>query len=225
MLKLIKPNAKLKRKKMIDLLGQTQRQLLKYLNKNKKGLTISDLTDLLKISRNAVKQHLTALEKNNMIQLGVLQRTAGRPIQNYVLTDDGKELFPRKYSWFAQILLENIRAEKNENGLRKFLDKIGASISAKYLPDLEKLQGKPRLKKVAAILTELGYEAEVVTSKDKAEISKLEISNCIFQHLASTCPEICSFDLGLLTTLTGQKIEQQSCIAHNGNVCCFGVKK
>ncbi len=210
---------------MIELLGQTQQQLLKLLNKNKKGLTIPELIDRLDISRNAVKQHLTSLEKNNLIQTGALHKTAGRPLQSYMLSDEGKERFARKYSWFAQVLLESLRTEKGEKGLSKFLEKIGSSISAQYLPDLKKLKTKDRVNKVAKILSELGYEAEALSSKDKTEISKLEISNCVFQHLANSCPEICSFDLALLSNLTGQKIEQQSCIARDGNVCSFGVKK
>lgn len=210
---------------MIDLLGETQQQLLRLLNKNKEGLSIAELTELLGVSRNAVKQHLTALEKNELVASGSLQKTAGRPTQCYILTEKGREYFPRKYSWFAQLLLENIRNEKDENGLRKFLDKLGTSISGKYLPELSKLKTKDRLEEVANILSELGYEAEIVNSKDKKEISKLEVSNCIFQHLAVSCPEICSFDMGLLSTLTGQKIEQQSCITRGGNVCSFGIKK
>lgn len=210
---------------MIELLGQTQQKLLRLLNKNKAGLTISDLTEMLGVSRNAVKQHLTALEKNNLIELGILNKTAGRPIQSYILTDEGKEHFTRKYSWFAQILLENIKAEKGGKGLSLFLDKIGSSISTQYLPELNKLKIKDRLNKAATILNELGYEAEILPSKDKTEISKLEISNCIFQHLANTCPEICNFDLSLLSNLTGQKLVQQSCIARDGNACTFGVKK
>ncbi len=210
---------------MIELLGKTQQQLLRLLNKHRNGLTISDLTELLEISRNAVKQHLSALEKNNLIESGILHKTAGRPTQSYVLSTKGREHFPRKYSWFAQILLEAIRDEKDEKGLIKFLNKIGTQVSAQYLPELKKLSGKERLTEVASILTDLGYDAEVVASKDKSELSKLEVSNCVFYQLADSCPEICGFDLSLLSSLTGQKIEQQSCIASGGNACCFGVKK
>jgi len=210
---------------MLELLGKTQQQLLKLLNKHKAGLTISDLADYLEVSRNAVKQHLTALEKNNLVEFGNLLKTAGRPTQSYILTDQGREHFPRKYSWFAQILLESIRAEKDEKGLIKFLEKVGTTISSKYLPELNKLKAKERIHEVATILSDLGYEAEVVASNDKSEISKIEVSNCIFHHLANNCPEVCGFDLSLLLTLTGQKVEQQSCIARGENVCCFGVKK
>lgn len=210
---------------MIELLGKTQQQLLRLLNKYKEGLTISDLTERLGVTRNAVKQHLSALEKNNLVGPGELHKTAGRPTQSYILTSEGRERFPRKYSWFAEILLENIRAEKDDKGLRQFLEKLAANISAKYLNELSNLKGQERLRKVAAILSEMGYAAEVVPSKDKAELAKLEVSNCVFYQLTNSCPEICGFDLNLLSRLTGQKLEQKTCIANGGNVCCFGVKR
>jgi len=210
---------------MIELLGKTQQQLLRQLHVNKNGLTVFELCELLGITRNSVKQHLSALESNKLIQLGKLNQTAGRPTQSYVLTTQGMECFPRKYSWFAEILVENIREEKDEKGLRLFLEKIGAKIASKYIPVLSALNVNDRLKKVGTILSELGYEAEVVASKKKVEASRIEISNCIFQELAVSCPEVCCFDASLISKLTGQKVEQQSCITRGSNVCCFTIKK
>lgn len=209
---------------MIELLGTTQQQLLKLLNKHKDGLTIAELIAMLDISRNAVKQHISVLEKSELITTGLLHKTAGRPTQSYVLTDKGREYFPRKYSWLAGLLMEQIREEKDERGLQKFLDKLGTNISSQYIPHLKKLSLPERLKATASILSELGYEAEVLPGKNKNEL-RLEVTNCVFQNLVSTCPEICSFDKSLVKSLTGQKLEQQSCIAQGENACCFGVKK
>jgi DeoR family suf operon transcriptional repressor len=210
---------------MIELLGKTQQQLLRELHLNKKGLTVFELCELLGITRSAVKQHLISLESNKLIQLGSLNQTAGRPTQSYVLTTQGMECFPRKYSWFAEILLDSIRAEKDEKGLRLFLEKIGTSIASKYTPELLGLNVSDRLNKVGFILSEMGYEAEVVASKTKKKESNIEISNCIFQETAVSCPEVCCFDASLISKLTGQKVEQQSCITSGSNVCCFAIKK
>jgi predicted ArsR family transcriptional regulator len=210
---------------MLELLGKTQQQLLRQLHLNKNGLTTFELCERLGISRNATKQHLSALESNKLIQFGSVKQTAGRPTQSYVLTTQGMECFPRKYSWFAEMLLESIRAEKDEKGLRLFLEKIGTKISSKYIPELSALNVKDRLKKVGFILSELGYEAEIVPSKNKMDASKIEISNCIFQELAVSCPEVCCFDASLISKLAGQKVEQQSCITRGSNVCCFAIKK
>lgn len=210
---------------MIELLGKTQQDLMRLLNKYKDGLTISDLSERLGVTRNAVKQHLTSLEKNNLVGPGEFHKTGGRPTQIYVLTPKGRERFPRQYSWFAEMLLENIRGEKDQKGLRQFLERLAANISSRYLDELSNLKGQQRIRKVADILSEMGYEAEVVPSKDKLELAKLEVSNCVFYQLTNSCPEICSFDQSLLSRMTGHKMEQQSCITGGGNVCCFGVKK
>lgn len=209
---------------MLELLGKTQQELLRLLHKKKEGLTIFELEELLSISRTAIKQHLFSLEKSSLIEHGSLRKSGGRPTQSYILTTKGEEQFPRQYSWFAQILLETIGAEKDKKGLEKFLTKLGSNIALKYLPNINQLPVKERLKKVANILTGLGYEAEVVPSNDKFEASKIEISNCIFHQLASSCPEVCSFDKSLLTKLTGHEVELQSCITLGGSVCCFGIK-
>lgn len=209
---------------MIELLGKTQQELLRLLNKHRKGLAISELTELLGVTRTAVKQHLSSLEKNALVCAGPLDKTAGRPSQKYILTEEGRERFPRQYSWFAEFLLAGIKEEKDEKGLRRFLDKLARSISSRYLPELMKLKQKERLKESARVLSQLGYDAEIVSPEEKGEVARLEVSNCVFYQLAQTCPEICGFDLKLLTELSGHKLEQKTCIAKGGDLCCFGIK-
>jgi len=210
---------------MLELLGKTQQELLRQLHLNKNGLTTFELCELLGITRNATRQHLSALESNNLVRFGSVKQTAGRPTQSYVLTTQGMECFPRKYSWFAEMLLESIRTEKDEKGLRLFLEKIGTKISSKYISELSALSVKDRFKRAGFILSELGYEAESVPSGNKMDASKIEISNCIFHEIAVSCPEVCCFDASLISKLVGQKVEQQSCITRGSSVCCFAVKK
>ncbi len=210
---------------MLELLGKTQQKLLRLLHKNKEGLSIFELEDLLSISRTAVKQHLASLEKDGMVEHGSLQKSGGRPTQKYILTNDGQEQFPRQYSWFAQMLLDSMKSDNKDKSLKSVLENLGSNVSLKYLSKISELPIKERLRKVASILTGLGYEAKVVASKDKIEVSKIEISNCVFHQLAMSCPDVCAFDKTLISKLTGNEVELQSCIALGGNVCCFGIKK
>ena len=66
---------------MITLLGLRQQQLLTLLLRNKEGLTVEDLAKGLGITDNAVRQHLTALERNGIVVKGETQSTGGRPEQ------------------------------------------------------------------------------------------------------------------------------------------------
>src|ERR1700756_3817887 len=60
---------------MITLLGIRQQQLLTLLLENKEGLTVEDLSKGLGITDNAVRQHLTALERDGIVVKGETQST------------------------------------------------------------------------------------------------------------------------------------------------------
>jgi predicted ArsR family transcriptional regulator len=154
-----------------------------------------------------------------------MDKTGGRPTQKYILTISGKELFPRQYSLFAKLLIDTLETDKGTHGLEKFFNLMGENFSNKYLPVLEELKTKDRVEKVAEILSNFGYEASVIQKKEKNEESRIEISNCVYHELATSCFEICNFDRNIIETLTGKKVELKSCITHGAGKCCFAVKK
>ena len=80
--------------------GATQKQIVMLLLENKDGITIDKFVDHFGISRTAVNQHLTSLERDGFVKVGRLQKSGGRPRKIYVLTDSGVNLFPKNYSWF-----------------------------------------------------------------------------------------------------------------------------
>ena len=204
---------------MLDILGDRQKQLLELLLKNKSGLTVDELSKGLKITRNAVRQHLAALEGDRLIELGSTRPSGGRPQQLYALTEKGKEVFPRHYSWFAQLVIEAIKREHGAEGLRERLGEIGAGVAAQLRnqsPGLETREQK--VEKLAVVMEQLGYNART-TAAGKAPV--IEADNCVFHELAIKNPEICHFDLAMMGAFTDSKVDHQECMARGGNVCRF----
>lgn len=205
---------------MLDILGDTQKQLLKLLLKDKSGLTVDILSKGLKITRNAVRQHLAALESNGLVEQGATRPSGGRPQQLYVLTDKGKEIFPRHYSWFAQLVIEGIKHEHGAEGLSERLSTIGSSVAEQLRTQNPGLKTRDqKVEKLAAIMDQLGYNAWNASAANKAPV--IEADNCIFHELAIKNPEICHFDLALMGTFTDSNVDHQECMARGGNVCRF----
>jgi predicted ArsR family transcriptional regulator len=142
-------NARQARKEcqVLDILGDRQKQLLELLLKNKSGVTVDELSKGLKITRNAVRQHLAALESDRLIALGPTRPSGGRPQQLYALTEKGREVFPRHYSWFAQLVLEAIKREHGAEGLRERLASIGSSVAAQLRTQSPGLETESRKSK------------------------------------------------------------------------------
>ena len=109
---------------MPEVIRERRRQLLRILLRNKPGATVDELAHALGVTRTAVRQHLASSMHQGLVARGAERASGGRPGQLYVLTDAGREEFPRHYSWFAQLLIEAIAQEHGATGLRT---RLGAS--------------------------------------------------------------------------------------------------
>ncbi|CAH1906489.1 Transcriptional regulator [Candidatus Nitrotoga sp. HW29] len=208
---------------MLELLGNRQQELLKLLLKNKGGLTLEELSEYLKITRNAVRQHIAALENNGIVTEGVTRPSGGRPEQLYVLTDEGKEFFPRNYSWFAQLMIESIARESDVTGVRERLGIMGDGVAQQLLSQNSVLKTREqKVEKLSEVMEALGYNTRRFALNSDALM--IEADNCIFHNLAMKNPEICHFDLALLSTFTDSTVNHEECMAKGGNVCRFKFK-
>jgi predicted ArsR family transcriptional regulator len=203
---------------MISAYGDRQQHLLKLLLATKPGLTVEALSQELDISRNAVRQHLAALELEGLVTKGVTHPTRGRPEQLYELTAKGHELFPRKYSWFSELLIESLREESSPEELRQRFIEMGRRVGA-HLPGIA---GGPaeRIKQMTSVMRDLGYES-TMREGSGGEWPSIEATNCVFHHLASRFPDVCQFDLALLEQVVQRPVLHEECMVKGGTACRF----
>lgn len=207
---------------MLDMLAGRQKDLVKHLQKHKEGLTVDELAGELGITRNAVRQHLASLESDGLLTQSTTRPSGGRPQYLYVLTDKGRECFPRHYSWFAQLLLEEIAHDAGPEGLRPRLEAMGEKVAQQLIrqhPPLAGQQDKARV--LTEVMQQLGYEASVSEQSGDAII---EADNCVFHTLAMQNPEVCHFDLAMLAKFTDSEVEHEKCMALGAHVCRFKLK-
>jgi predicted ArsR family transcriptional regulator len=210
---------------MIALLRPRRQQLLTLLLQNKAGLSVEDLSKGLGITDNAVRQHITALERDGMVVKGETQSSGGRPEQLYHLTSSGSELFPRHYSWFAELLIESLREEQGAAGLRERLERMGKLVAHQFAAGLEDVKDKgERIRALAGIMRELGYQSGSI-DQAKEKLPAIEATNCVFHTLAQCYPEVCHFDLAMMSEVVGSDVIHDECMVRGGHVCRFKFKE
>ncbi|MDP2902035.1 MAG: winged helix-turn-helix transcriptional regulator [Methylovulum sp.] len=205
---------------MTEKVGSRQQQILQLLLENKPGLSIDEIAAVLGISRNAVQQHFTALERDGYIQTGGLNKTAGRPVRAYILTEAGINSFPKQYAWFSELILSNLKEEMGSEAFQRYLHKLGESLSQTLLPQFE---GKPtgeRIDELLKVMAQLGFHAKAVADNGD---HRIEACNCIYHDLAQKHEEICEFDRTLISSLLDKKIDHVECMATGGAVCRFKI--
>ena len=210
---------------MIRLFRLRQQQLLTLLLQNKEGLSVEDLSTGLGITDNAVRQHLTTLERDGMVAKGETQSTGGRPEQLYGRTIAGQELFPRHYSWFAELLINSLREEQGTDALRERLEGMGKDVGRQVAARLAGVKDRrERIRALADIMRELGYQSgSIDPAKEKWPAT--EATNCVFHNLAKCYPEVCHFDLTMMSEVVGWDVVHDECMVRGSHVCRFKFKE
>jgi predicted ArsR family transcriptional regulator len=208
---------------MLQSMGQRQQALLRLLLEHKQGLTIDDLSRALHITKTAVYQHITSLERDGLVEKFALARTGGRPSQLYALSDRGIHLFPKQYSLFARLLVRDLLRIHGQAGLEEQMARLGQELDETFRQRLVGRDEAGQLEAVAAILREVGYGA-VLEGYTPGGTATFSATNCILHDLAREVPEICQLDRTLLSTLLQRPIEQTECMAFGGLRCRFHVE-
>jgi len=205
---------------MTETFGESRKRLMRHLLRNKRGASIEEMTAAVGVTRTAVRQHLASLMHDRLVAVGESRPTGGRPERLYVLTAQGREEFPRRYSWFAQLMIEAMEREHGTRGLRLRLGRIAAAVVAQLRQGAAAAGSRrEKVKELSLLMDNLGYDARTAADLDGAPT--IEADNCVFHELAQQNPEVCHFDLALLSGYTGSKVTLHECMARGGHVCRF----
>jgi len=207
---------------MTEKIKPRQQQILKLLLENKAGLSIDEIATALGISRNAVQQHFAVLEKDGYIQMAGVNKTAGRPVRSFVLTEAGINSFPKQYAWFSELILTDLKNEMGSEAFQRYLHKLATNLSQSLLPQFNDKPIDERIEALLNVMDSLGFKSKKVTEANSSE-PLIEACNCIYHDLAQKHEEICEFDRTLISVLLDKDIEQLECMAKGGAVCCFKI--
>ena len=139
------------------LVGGTRNRLLELLRRRRR--TIPELAEEVGVSGNAVRTHLSALQRDGMVEpAGVQRDTGGKPAQVYDITRETEELFPKAYSTVLSGLLGEIEDQQGHDALLKLLRSVGARAAGGVQATGEV---QARVEIAAAVLRSLGADLDV----------------------------------------------------------------
>src|SRR3990170_319255 len=144
----------------------TRQHILEYLQRQGRA-TVKELGSLLGLTSTGIRQHLTVLERDGLVDAREERGRVGRPTLVYSLTEKADALFPKTYDALATILIEEVRATNGNEKLHELLQRVASRMASPYV---ERTRGKPlpqRVQETARILEEQGCLVDV-RSDDEA---------------------------------------------------------
>ncbi len=185
---------------------------------------MDNLAKLLNITRTAVQQHVVALQRGGYVGKHQLKATAGRPGWLYILTPSGINLFPKRYSWFAQALLESVKHQLGTDAVATYLENIGKSMAQEFRGRLTAETDAERIEQVATMMLELGYDARALPGNQGA-LPIIDARNCLYHELAANHEDVCRLDLVFLSNMLGREVNHDACMVRGGASCQFRFGK
>jgi predicted ArsR family transcriptional regulator len=195
--------------------GRSRDRILKLLLKSEEPMTVQAVAGAVGISRNAAHQHVTAMEREGLVERASAVQTGGRPSRGFRISAAGRATFPRQYSLLAKQLLAELSRVLGGDELHHAMRRIGKTLAGSLSASVGSRADEAL---IAGLMRELGYESRVVEGENGPEI---EAHNCVFHDLAKANEAICEVDLELLRSLSGKRVDHRRCMARGEGSCRF----
>ena len=199
------------------ILGATRTRLLALLRRSRQS--IGDLAGVLGITDNAVRMHVSAMQRDGMVQPAGLERaTGGKPAQLYEITPGAEELFPKAYGFVLSGLLRLLEEREGRDEVVALLREVGVRAAA--------AQGaaggdeEARVHAAAGVLRQLGGEVEV----ERGEASwTIRGYGCPLSAVVARHDEVCALAESLVAEMTGLPV-RECCNRGERPRCAFQVE-
>lgn len=156
--------------------------------------TVEQLASSLELTDNAVRSHLTALERDGLVRQDGVQRGASKPAFVYRLTREADHLFPKSDGPLLRSLLETLRTRLTDEEFEVVLINAGR-LSASELPPARGTLHE-RVHQSVELLGELGGLAVLEESPDSYVIRGF---SCPFAAAAPGHPAVCQLAAAFLS--------------------------
>src|SRR5204863_7529351 len=136
------------------LLESTRGQILQLLRV--KDRTVNELAGALRLTDNAVRAHLTSLERDGLLRQSGIQHGFRKPHATYALTAEAEQIFPKAYGTLLDILLTVFSKKLSDRELRAGMREAGRKIAAAPRAGVEVKNRKQRIETDLGVLKEMG---------------------------------------------------------------------
>ena len=143
----------------------------------------------LGVTPNAVRQHLTNLERDGFAVSHPEKAGRGRPALLFALTERADSVFPKRYGQLATMVLREVEEAGGPSALDDIFARVAERNAAVIQPELAGMDFDEKLSRVVAWIGRAGTLAE---RSETPEGVKVTIHNCPFRATALKFPQVCT---------------------------------
>ncbi len=199
----------------------TRQRILEYLQRQGRG-TVKELGQLLGLTSTGIRQHLTVLERDGLVDAREERGRVGRPTLVYSLTDKADSLFPKAYDTLASLLLEEIKSSEGNERLQEILQNVAGRLAEPYS---DRVEGRPLAERVEETARILEGQGCLVDSNEKDGEFFIDEFTCPFPKTAEQDRAVCALHVEFVQILSGGEVKLTRSLLRGERACTYRIKK
>ncbi|MCC7475479.1 MAG: MarR family transcriptional regulator [Pirellulales bacterium] len=192
-------------------------QLLDILRK-RGAATVSELVAQMGVTATAVRQRITRLAAEGLIERKTERIGRGRPNHRYTLTAKGERTAGDNFADMASVLWEELRAVEDEAVRRGLLKRVANRLVDRYRGNMSGESVVERMHALVGMMEERQIPFAVDESPPLPVISALA---CPYPDLAKTDRGICAMEKMMISEVLGEEMRLATCRLDGANCCTF----
>lgn len=197
---------------------QTTRGRIVESLKRHRSRTATELSAEHGVTPNAVRQHLSRLERDGLVAERSQRLGRTKPTLVYHLTEEGERLFPQRYPLLLNAILDELQRDEGSDRLKELFANIGRRSAVRHAARFE---GKDVPGKVAELADFLRERGVVVDYEASPTGYIFREHNCPFKDTVATHPQVCAVIHTLMEEVLPNKPRQVTSIARGDDRCEF----
>jgi predicted ArsR family transcriptional regulator len=185
-------------------------------------LTVAQLSLQLDVTATAVRQRLTRLMGQGLVERRVVKAVRGRPSHFYALTERGRRQTGDNFSDLAVALWDEVRAVRDPEIRRGLLQRVAHRMAEKYADQVTGETVGERMEALAEVYRDRQIPLEVShDSNEKTRLPVLTALACPYPDLAEKDRTVCSMERMMFSELLGANVRLTQCRLDGGACCTF----
>jgi predicted ArsR family transcriptional regulator len=179
-------------------------------------LGIQPLAGATQGTATAVRQRLTRLMAQGLIDRELTRAGRGRPSHRYRLTDKGRRQTGANFADLALALWQEVRAIEDAEVRRGLLQRIAKTMAQMYGTQVKGTTTAERMQAVSRLFAERNVPFEVGTEGDLPVLTAVA---CPYPELAEQDRGVCAMERMMFSELVGDGLRLADCRL-DGDTCC-----
>ena len=179
--------------------------------------TVEELSSKLELTDNAVRAHLSTLERDGLVRQSGLRRGPRKPHFTYVLTPEADALFPKAYDALLNQLIAVLKNRLRPSEIEDVLREVGRAVAAGAPAGPDDFES--RVQTALKVLEAIGGAAVAEQHGDKMVIQS---SGCPLAAAVTVHPEVCQLAETLVSEIVKAPVVER-CDREGRPKCRFEI--